>query len=194
MRARLACIVAGMVAWPVATGATPVPVEIVERSAQYLVHGHDGNALAREMAERGPQHPTGRRAWAYTAWELRSRYALERDGRHCRLLEPTVVLDVVTTMPRWEPKGVVPMRLRATWLRMLDKAADHERVHRRHGVEAAHAAAAALAAVPASGDCALIERQVRSALRRASSDALRRSRIFDRETDYGRLGGVRLGD
>lgn len=194
MRARLFRIVAGVLALPVATAATPVPVEIVERSAHYAVHGSDGNALAREMAERGPQHPTWRRAWACTAWELRSRYALERDGRPCRLLEPAVVLDVVTTMPRWEPKGVVPMRLRASWRRMLDKAADHEREHRRHGVDAAQAAALALAAVPASGDCALIERQVRSAIRRASSDALRRSRIFDRETDYGRLGGVRLGD
>ena len=171
-----------------------VPVDRVERDLHYTVRGSDAAALAREMAELGPQHPTGRRAWAYTAWELRSRYALELDGRNCRLLDPTVVLEVRTTLPRWEPKAVVTSRLRSNWRRMLVKAAEHERMHRRHAMDAADAAAAAIARVPATGECAALEGQMRSALRRASAAAARRGRLYDRDTDYGRLQGVRLGD
>lgn len=171
-----------------------VPVERIERRLHYIVNAADAPGLAREMAERGPQHPTGRRAWAYTAWELRSRYALEREGRNCRLLDPAVVLEVRTTLPRWEPKAVASSRLRSSWRRMLDRATAHEEEHRLHALDAARAAAIAIAAVPDRGDCRAIEAQVRAALRRASAEAMRRSRVFDRTTDYGRLQGVRLAD
>lgn len=171
-----------------------MPVHVTDRTEYYVVRGADAATLVREMAERGPQHPTGRRAWAYTAWELRSRYALERHGRACRLLDPEIVLDVTVTLPRWEPQAPAPARLRSAWRRMLDKATAHERVHRLHGIEAAHAAAAAVADVPATGDCSDLERRLRSAVRRAIGAATQRSRVFDRETDYGRRAGVRLDE
>ena len=110
----------------------------------------------------------------------------------CRLVEPKLVLDVVTTLPDWRPRGPPTRGLRAQWGRMLGRARAHEAVHRDHAVTAAHAAAAELATIEPGPSCSDVERRVRSALRRTIGDASRRSRIFDRETDYGRRAGVGL--
>lgn len=171
-----------------------VPVEIIDRQEQYDVRASDAAGLVREMAERGPQHPTGRRAWAYTAWELRARYAVEAGRDGCRLLDPAVVIEVATTLPQWRPGRPASARLRSSWTRMLRKAAEHEAVHRSHGLEAARAAALELAGIAHAPRCANLERRVREAIRRASHDAMRRSRAFDAATDYGRRAGVRLSD
>lgn len=171
-----------------------VPVEIVDVAASYTVDAVDAEGLVREMAERGPQHPTGRRAWAYTAWSLRARYVIEPAPTGCRLLDPAVVLDVTTTLPRWQPRSRPSRRLRSGWDRMLRKARAHEAEHRRHAVDAANDAAAQITTIRTGGACADLERSVRSALRKASTAAAQRSRVFDRDTDYGRGQGVGLAD
>lgn len=171
-----------------------VPVDIVDRREHYEVQATDAVGLGREMAQRGPQHPTGRRAWAYTMWELRARYAVEPGDGGCRLMGPAVVLEVTTTLPHWRPAAPTRARLRSTWQRMLANAASHEATHREHAVDAARSAALEIARVDARESCAQVEGGVRAALRRASAEAARRSRLFDQQTDYGRRGGVRLGD
>lgn len=169
-----------------------VPVEINDRAETYLLRATGVRGLAAEIEERGPQHPTGRRAWAYTGWTLDARYATEAGRTGCRLVEPTLVLVVVTTLPDWRPKGPPTRGLRAQWSRMLGKARAHEAVHRDHAVAAAHAAAAELATIETGPSCSDLERRVRSALRRAIAEAGRESREFDRRTDYGRREGVGL--
>ena len=187
-----ACVLSSLLT--ASAAAAGVPVEIVDRHEQYDVRASDAAGLVREMAERGPQHPTGRRAWAYTAWELRARYAIEPSKGECRLVDPAVVVEIVTTLPHWRPVRPASSRLRASWPRMLAKAAEHEAVHRAHGIDAARVAARELADLRAAPRCADIERQVRATIRRASHDAMRRSRAFDAATDYGRRAGVRLTD
>lgn len=178
------------------TKAAPVgvPVDVIDKRVHYEVQANDAAGLAAEMAERGPQHPTGRRAWAYTAWELRARYAVEPGASRCRLLDPAVVLEVTTTLPHWRPSRPVRTRLRASWTRMLAKAGEHEATHRQHAIDAARAAAVDIAAIREHGDCAGVERRVRDALRRANNAATRASRQFDAATDFGSRAGVRLVD
>lgn len=190
----LGCGLAVAVAAAAGIDAAAVPVDVIDRREHYEVRAVDAQGLGREMAERGPQHPTGRRAWAYTAWELRARYAVEAGAGTCRLLDPAVVLEVATTLPHWRPKSPVRSRLRSSWQRMLGKASAHEAVHRAHAVDAARAAAVEIAAITPGATCADTERQVRMALRRARAEATRRSRLFDQQTDYGRRDGVRLAD
>lgn len=168
---------------PAARAGDGVAVEVIDRQAPYGVRATDAAGLAREMAERGPQHPTGRRAWAYTAWAMRARYAVERTAAGCRLVEPTIVLDVSTTLPHWRPSAPARASLKSAWKRMLDQASAHEAAHRGHGIDAANAAAADIGRIGPGPDCADVERRVRAALRRASAEATRRGRAFDRDTD-----------
>lgn len=179
-----------------ATHAVPaaVPLDVVDRTEHYRLQATDGPGLWREVVERGPQHPTGRRALAYTAWELGARYATRADPDGCRLLDARVRLEVVTTLPDWRPAGPTGGRLRGNWRRMLAHASAHEAEHRRHALDAARAAAVAIAAIAAGPGCAEVERRVRATLRHATGEAERRSRRFDRETDHGRRGRVPLAD
>lgn len=170
----------------------PVPVEVVDRDQTYAVDANSAEGLAAQMAERGPQHPFGRRAWAYTAWELRAPYTLERGKAACRIGETRVVLVVTITLPAWTPHRPAPHTLRSAWARMRRKAGEHEAVHRTHGIEAAHDAASRIAAIEPDGNCITLERAVRSALRAAIRAAGDRSRAFDLETNYGQRQGVRL--
>lgn len=201
MNARLAGLALALVGAPSSARdggdslqATGVPVQRIEHGLHYVVTGSSATILARQMTERGPRHPSGRQAWAYTAWELRARYTLvARDGG-CKLVDPTVLLEVWTTLPRWEPRRTPASGLLRSWQRMLDRAAGHEQEHRRHALDAAQVAATAIANLPARAECHAIDAQVHSALRRARAEATHRSGVFDRETDYGRLQGVRLAD
>lgn len=189
-----ALIVATAVAVAEPMTARDVPVEVIDRASTYEVTADNAVELTHEMAERGPQHPTGRRAWAYTSWELRANYTLEQSRGRCRLADATVLLEVDTTLPSWTPRHPPRAALRLAWRRMLESAREHERVHRLHAVEAAGAAASALTNAGEASTCAGVEKRVRTALRRASDDAAAKSRQFDRDTDYGRRAGVRLGD
>lgn len=173
-----------------ATAATPVDVEDVDRT--YVLRGWDGVALVREMTRSGPQHPTGRRSWAYTAWEVATRYDLVAGDGGCALQSPRVRIRVETTLPVWTPDGRPDWRLRSAWSRMYDQLVRHEAEHRRHGLAAAQATADGLERLGTMPDCRTVEREARRVLRHAVTAAGRESRAFDRTTDYGAGNRVRL--
>lgn len=167
----------------VAAALAPVEVEDVHRS--YTLVGGDAVTLTHEMARLGPQHPTGRRAWAYTAWEVSARYELDvRDGA-CALTAPRVFVRIETTLPEWKPQHEPGGRLRRAWEKLLGRLAEHEAEHRRHALGAAKATAAGLGRLPPMPDCHAVERQARRVLRQSVAAASRESRAFDRETNFG---------
>lgn len=165
-----------------------VPVQIEDIHATYVVRGEDAPTLTAEMTTYGPQHPTGRRAWAYTAWEVSTRYELDAGTGGCTLSQPRVSVQVSTTLPQWTPTRRPGQRLRRAWRRLLVQLEAHEAEHRRHALTAARATAEGLAALPAMPDCRSLERQARLVLRRAVAAAGRESRAFDRATDFGAKG------
>lgn len=168
-------------------------IEVIDRTEYYEVRGNTADGLARDMAAKGPQHPTGRRAWGYTDWRVNSTYVLVPRDRGCELGDVRVQLTVVTTLPRWVPSGVpAHPRLKRDWTRLLARIAEHEDTHRAHGLEAAALAEQRIASIPLQKDCATAEKSARRALRVSVLELTAVSRAFDRETDFGRRQGVGL--
>ncbi|WP_460833494.1 DUF922 domain-containing protein [Lysobacter humi (ex Lee et al. 2017)] len=181
------CIASSM---PLSATAGDAGIDVDERIETYDVDGGDATTLTRQMAERGPLHQ-GRRAWAYTAWEVRSRYTPVAGIAGCRIESPRVRVEIVTTLPRWTATNAAP-RLRARWTRLVANLVEHEDVHRQHALDAADGAQAALEALPAERDCELAALRAQEALRAQVQLAKRRSYEFDRATKFGTRAGVRL--
>jgi len=175
-----------------ATNVLADPVDFRERTEYYDVRGTTAEELTRQMARLGPPQPSGRRAWALTAWQIESKYTLVPGKSDCRLVEPRVTLDVLTTIPRWTDSGTGPGKLRVAWRKMLVAIVEHEQVHRTHAVGAAERTAELLARLAPHADCARMERQARIVLKREMASARKLSRAFDQETDFGALEGVSL--
>lgn len=163
-----------------------------ERIEQYDVRGATAEELTRQMTRLGPQQPSGRRAWALTAWQIESKYTLVPGKSDCRLAEPRVILDVTTTVPRWTDSGTGPGKLRVAWRKMFASIVEHEQVHKAHAVGAAERTAELLAGLAPHTDCARMERQARLVLKREMANAGKLSRAFDQETDFGAREGVSL--
>ena len=174
-------------------GTTIAPagaVEIRDRIEFYEVQGSTAYELAAGMARWGPQQPSGRRAWAFTAWELRSTYELVAGADGCRLAGIGVTLDVVTTLPQWRAEGRPSWQLRARWQRMMSSIRKHEEVHKAHALDAARRTAASLATLPVQPECSNAERHARSMLAHEVKRARQLSRTFDHATDFGAHEGV----
>lgn len=167
-------------------------VEVVDRTTRYELVGHDEAALAVGLARLGPRTPTGRRSWAYTSWELSHQYSLKPVKGGCRVEQPSVRIEIETTLPSWTPTGAVAPSLRVRWRRMMDALVRHEAIHREHGLDAARQVAEDLHNLAIQSDCRGAERAAQRLLRRAVAEAGRRSRAFDRETQFGARDGVGL--
>lgn len=168
------------------------PFELRERTEFYDVYGTTAEALTQQMSQRGPVH-SGGRAWAFTRWELRSRYGLVPTSDGCRIESPRVRLEVVTTFPRWMSGSQAPWRPRADWKRLMLSIRQHEDIHRAHAQDAAHRTVVLLAHAPPAADCTAAERAARDITRAQSEQARSESLAFDRATEFGAREGVSLG-
>jgi predicted secreted Zn-dependent protease len=168
-------------------------VTIVDRANHYEVRGTTAHELTAQMATLGPRQPSGKHAWGFTAWEVRTSYVLAPTPTRCAVADARVNIEIVTTLPRWIETRPVSWKLRRAWGRMLENMAHHESMHRGHGISAARNVAAALEAISPQPDCKEIERQARSILRREVAEARKFGEAFDLETDFGAKQGVHLG-
>lgn len=168
-------------------------VEIKETTEFYDVRGNTAQELTAQMSQLGPSRKiAGRRAWANTEWEVHSKYVLVPVQGGCRIEQPRVYLDVVTTLPRWQITAGSRWKLRASWRKMLANIQLHESVHKRHALLAATNTAAALTELPTQSKCTLAARSAREILRQQVAEARRLSRQFDRTTNFGASEGVGL--
>ena len=181
-----------LVAMTASAVALAQDIEIKERTVYYAVQGTSASQLGAQMATRGPADRFGRRAWGFTAWEVRTTYALTPTDRGCVIEQPHAHVDIVTTLPVWRKSAGASWPLRSRWRKMLVSLIRHEATHREHALLAARTATAELERTPVQPTCGDAETRARQVLRAAVLQSRRLSLEFDRDTRHGARQGVRL--
>jgi predicted secreted Zn-dependent protease len=168
-------------------------ISIEDRTEYYRVAGDSAQDIFQQMRALGPiDESTGERFDGYTRWNTSWNYGVESAGRRCGLAKADVSLDVVITLPKWEPGPAARHRLVAGWPTYLSKLEAHEQGHRSIAVQAAEAVHDALATADPQPTC----KQLMDELDRVAKEALEQyrqaNRDYDRDTDHGAKEGVKL--
>src|SRR5687768_16599898 len=128
-------------------------VSLSERTETYAIRGATPAELRREMREKGPTGPGGRRFDGRTDWDVNWRYWYRRAGSQCKIDRTETSVRVTFIMPTWENERAATADALARWRRFVAKLQEHEDGHRRNGVDAAHEIDRTIAALPPEPSC-----------------------------------------
>lgn len=167
-------------------------IEIADRVEHYRVEGATARELTEQMQHRGPLNDVGQRANGLTHWQIEWTHASEMSDGACHLTALKVHIEVVTTLPQWQPPLQVKPSLIRQWEKFLIKLQQHEATHREHGLQAATAVREAVQAISPQVDCHLLERAIARAGRKEIRRYAIESRRYDTLTNFGFKEGVRL--
>jgi len=167
-------------------------LSVREDTRYYRVDALKAQPLRLQIDARRPARHDGVRSHALTEAVLTARYDLLEVPEGCRLGTPSVVLELTTWLPDWQPPRKAAAALYADWAAMLQGLRDHERGHRDLAVHAADRLADALQALPSDRDCAQLRQLANRALNRVLIHLQLRNDSYDRRTQHGRLQGAML--
>ena len=103
----------------------------------YDIQGSTAKQLRSQLNQLGVVDPkTGKRFDGYTSWRVWWNYRYRPIGNQCQIAQVTVNVQVVYTMPRWNPSATASMDLRNRWNRYITALRLHEDGHKNHGVKA----------------------------------------------------------
>jgi len=181
-----ACAPAGRLSspWP-GPGAVESGLEVKAEERFYSVSGTSASALNLSLSLRGPRHG-GRAAHAITVWRLDWSYVPTRRSSTCASGRPRVVVDVVTTLPRWEDLEVASEGLAKDWAIFQERLRRHESGHREIAVRTGRELLSTLGDLRAQ-DCDRLAQEARRLAQQLASGHQDLKRRFDQATDYGRL-------
>lgn len=168
-------------------------ISISDRTEYYQVTGNTARDLFQQMRTLGPvDEVTGERFDGFTRWNISWSYRVGSEGQECRLADADVSLDVVITLPKWEPAAKAKDKLVAGWPRYLSRLEAHEQGHRAIAIKAAEAVRAALDAAKPGRNCKHLMGELDRVAKEAIEPYRQVNRDYDRDTDHGAKEGVVL--
>ena len=156
-------------------------IRLADRS--YEISASSAGALNRALVRAGPRHQ-GRAAHALTDWRIRWSYVPVRSGGACLCGEPTVELELVTTLPRWKEALHAPEGLVRDWSLFIGRLRMHEAVHQDLAVQNGKDLLELLGSLTAS-DCEALGTEARLAAAAVARRYQGRHASFDLSTRYG---------
>lgn len=104
-------------------------LSVTAAERNYLVRGAMFGEVIQQMARLGPV-VGGRHVQASTDWSLTWAFDVAQEGEICRLRDVRVVLDLVTTLPRWlDVDHAITRGARRQWEAFLRDLRAHETGH-----------------------------------------------------------------
>jgi predicted secreted Zn-dependent protease len=193
MRQTAAWLLASLVT--MAPGAARADWQAVEKVETYAVTGSTGPELYASIGARGPLLRGGKRAIAYTDFELTwsRRYVPGDDA--CTLVSAIPKLTITYRLPK--PAGQLPAPVRRLWDNFYAGIRDHERVHGEmiRTLVADIEAATVGMSVAADPKCVKIRAELKNRLSRLFETYKRRTSDFDlvEMSDGGNVQQLVLG-
>ena len=168
--------------------ASPVPgLEVSIDEAFYRVAGRTANDLNRELRDRALPHE-GLRWQGLTDFRVAYSYLPVPEASGCRVGEPRVTVELVTTLPRWTERERASAWLRSDWDLYLSRLRQHEQGHQRIAIGAGHALLEDVAALEAP-DCDALRRTAAAVAETYQATVVSEQRVWDEETRHGLDGG-----
>lgn len=135
--------------------------------------------LLLDCATHCPKEDQGLSVPSLTTWKVD--WTWDRAGEPCRVVDPTVHVDVTVALPRWRPPFDADPALVAEWRLYVQALARHEQGH----VDLVYAAAGISEARLAAGGCG----GARQVAREMLAELRERQAAFDSFTHHGRNQG-----
>ncbi len=176
----------GAAARPAVAERSPVRERLTYET--YAVTGETAEAVLRSLVDLGPRDG-GDVFFGLTQTELDVRYEPTGVSGGCRIESVEVDLNVVVTLPEWEPEGAVDSALRHDWSRFRRSLSQHELRHREIARSGAEAAAAEVAGFYRSL-CPAAIAEARERLDRLGVEINGAHRRYDDETGHGKTEGA----
>jgi len=133
----------------------------------------------------------GKKADAVTASRFETTFQPVYGPSGCGLV-PRVRLNLVMTLPEWEPPTGTSRYLSNQWNQFMWDLEDHELHHAKLWIEAARRMAHAINSTPRDPSCTKVKADAKSRLERVFRTYERRQREFDRDVGAGVLPGPSL--
>ena len=159
------------------------PLRIIEETVRYPIQGDSIREIHRQLRDHGPW-PAGS-GHGRTRSEFEMRLDLDRDKDECSIRGLSLTLQLIVTLPQWQPGPAASHDVRTQWNDSLARLVRHEEGHRQHAVDVANELHRSLSGLPSQGECARIQRKADDLLRRAVSKLRLRGMLYDQRTDHG---------
>lgn len=163
-------------------------VETAVEVAYYDLTGTTLQDLSASLDARGPRQG-GRRFFGLTEWEVNAEYRWTPRDTGCAMDDVVVRVAVLTTMPRWRPRGSVHPRTRHAWERFVHALGAHEAEHQALALEAGDALRWRLVALR-EPTCHTMKRAAERTITDVLSEYEARNRAYDHRTGHGRTQGA----
>ena len=161
----------------------PGQVERNVRTQYYDVEGRTARELLQALRAKRPDDYFGE-----TAYQISFEYRTRRQGNLCTLVDPVVRLEVVMTLPRWQPGHGVSQVLKQDWAHFIRRLEQHEGQHLRLAEQGAQEVQNVLAT--AQGSCATLGTFVGERAQRIMERYDRLNRAYDTRTENGMYEGA----
>jgi predicted secreted Zn-dependent protease len=103
----------------------------------YDIQGSTAKQLRSQLNQLGAVDPkTGKRFDARVNWQVSWQYRYRPVSNQCQITQATVNVQVIYTMPRWNPSANASIDLKNRWNRYITALRQHEDGHKNHGVKA----------------------------------------------------------
>lgn len=168
----------------------PAGATVTMRDANYAIAGDTAAELVEAMRAQNLVDPAGDAAFALTTWNVVWNYKWVTSGGKCGIGDLAVKVDVVTTLPSWDPPTTADRRLIDNWKRFTDALILHERGHAQNGLDRAAEVAAAMARVDPRPTCNALESTADAAGAAIINDGQEWDVSYDAETKHGVTQGA----
>ena len=161
-----------------------------ERTVYYRIEGDTAWDLRQQMDHLGPLDEDGHRWSALTHWRIRWSYRYLRGIGRCATGPVKVELEIVYTIPRWEPPASAEEELVERWEEYMTALVAHEQGHAEIAKQAAQAVQQAVQDLPDYPTCHALEYEADALGERILEEFRQRQAEYDRLTEHGLTQGA----
>jgi predicted secreted Zn-dependent protease len=168
----------------------PAGATVTMRDASYAITGDTAAELVAAMRAQKLVDRSGDVGFALTTWDVNWTYKWVAAGGTCGIGNLAVKVEVVTTLPSWNPPATADTRLVDNWERFTNALVVHERGHAQNGLDRAAEIAAAMASMDPKPSCNALERSADAAGEAIIEAGRRWDVTYDAETKHGLTQGA----
>ena len=161
----------------------PGQVERAVQTRYYDVEGRTALELLQALRAKRPDDYFGE-----TAYQISFTYRTRRQGNVCTLVDSVVRLEVVMTLPRWQPGREATQVLKRDWAHFISRLEQHEGQHLQLAEQGAQEVQNVL--TTAQGSCATLRAFVGERAQRVMERYDHLNHAYDVRTENGMHEGA----
>jgi predicted secreted Zn-dependent protease len=139
---------------PATSAAEPV---VRAGITSYFVGGASVEELRKDIVDKAPESPDGKRRAAFTKWDVQWRWKLDKQDAQCSIANAGSVVGVSVFLPKLRNEATAPKSLLERWKKYEKALRDHEDGRKDIAVRAGKEIEATLIKLKAEANCEALE-------------------------------------